>query len=518
VHDAIRNRLGWLDAPETAASQIGVLEAFAGDVRADGLTHACLLGMGGSSLCAEVLRDVPAARSAGLALTVLDTTDERAIREATEALDPRTPSRWRARAARRRCRRSSGISGRDDARDRQYRGPSLRRDHRPDTPFAALAAGATIAVFINAPTSVTLLRPVAVWPRAGGALGLDLSVLVEQLGRWPRRAGKTVPAIPPRARAFLAEHALAGRDKLTIVPDAWRTLGAWIEQLVAESTGKDGRGVLPVADEPLGAIQEYREDRAFVVVLTPEAKEERAFAELLERARRPVHRLTPAGTDLGAEFFRWEFATAVAGAAIGVNPFDEPNVRDAKVRTQGQLDTRRATGRFRLDPPFDRRAGYLRRVHRPEADPAQAAGSGPYLAILDYLPSDPGGSSPPPPRRTAETDHTVSTHGIGPRLPLDRPYTRADRQPVAVLLIAERDAGAGHRLHVQHAEAGAGARRLRRSSPPDATSCTTTLRIGRGRVGNAREPAPASLMRTVTLPVVTSLAPRAWSRRAAAGA
>ena len=114
VHDAIRNRLGWLDAPEAAASQIGVLEAFAGDVRAGGVTQVYLLGMGGSSLCAEVLRDVPAARSAGLALTVLDTTDERAIREAADALDPaRTLFWWRARAARRsKCRRSSGISGR----------------------------------------------------------------------------------------------------------------------------------------------------------------------------------------------------------------------------------------------------------------------------------------------------------------------------------------------------------------------------------------------------------------------
>jgi glucose-6-phosphate isomerase len=424
VHDAIRNRLGWLDAPETAVSQIGLLEAFAGDVRADGLTHACLLGMGGSSLCAEVLRDVPAARSAGLTLTVLDTTDERAIREATEALDPARTLFLVAS--------KSGTTIEVSALERHFWSEMTREAGGapgrhfaaitdPDTPLAALAAERHYRrVFINAPDiggRYSVLSLFGLVPAA--LLGLDLSVLVESSRTMAAACREDGPGNPGLALgAFMAEHALAGRDKLTIVlPNAWRTLGAWIEQLVAESTGKDGRGVLPVVDEPLGAIQEYREDRAFVGVLTPEARDEVAFTELLERARRPLHRLTPSVNGLGAEFFRWEFATAVAGAAIGVNPFDEPNVRDAKVRTQAQLDARRATGRFRLDPPFDRRPGYLRRVHRPEADPGQAAASGPYLAILDYLPSDP--------RRLAlvrrlrgalrETDHTVSTHGIGPR-------------------------------------------------------------------------------------------------------
>jgi hypothetical protein len=106
----------------------------------------------------------------------------------------------------------------------------------------------------------------------------------------------------------------------------------------------------------------------------------------LERAGHPVLRISTSVVDLGGEFFRWEFATAVCGAALAMNPFDEPNVRDAKTRTQAQLDAKAANGTFKLDPPFERGAGYSRREFRPTWQPASPGRR--YLAVLDYLPAD----------------------------------------------------------------------------------------------------------------------------------
>jgi glucose-6-phosphate isomerase len=424
VHAAIRQRLGWLDAPDAAAAAVGVLQHFARDVRADAIDHVYLLGMGGSSLGAEVLRDVPSDRASGLALTVLDTTDERAVREATEALAPERAFFLVAS--------KSGTTIEVSALERHFWAEVTRqigdaaRSHfaaitDPDTPLAALGAERGYRrIFINPPDiggRYSVLSLFGLVPAA--LLGLDLATLVDGARRMAAACQDDTVENPGLALgAFMADNALAGRDKLTLlIADEWRPLGAWIEQLVAESTGKDGRGVLPIPDEPPGAAGEYRDDRAFVAVLTPGAVHERAFSTALERAGRPVFKIAPTGAaDLGGEFFRWEFATAVAGAAIGVNPFDEPNVRDAKVRTQAQLDARRATGRFRLDPPFDRRAGYLRRAYRPEAqDPPPA--TGPYLAILDYLPSDSRRVELVRRLRAAlrAHDHIVTTHGVGPR-------------------------------------------------------------------------------------------------------
>ena len=170
--------------------------------------------------------------------------------------------------------------------------------------------------------------------------------------------------------AFMAENAGARRDKLTILlPDELAPLGGWIEQLVAESTGKEGRGILPVVGEPPGRPSEYGPDRAFVVVTTDASSAVNALARDLEKAGHPVFRIATITRELGGEFLRWEFATAVAGAALALNPFDEPNVREAKVRTQAQLDARTATGAFRMEPPFERGDGYSRREHRPEGSP-----------------------------------------------------------------------------------------------------------------------------------------------------
>ncbi|MGH3630293.1 MAG: glucose-6-phosphate isomerase, partial [Sciscionella sp.] len=184
------------------------------------------------------------------------------------------------------------------------------------------------------------------------------------------------------------------------------------EQLIAESTGKHGRGALPVVGEPLGKASEYGADRAFVAVTTPDAPES-PLAKALEQAGHPVFRIATTIDQLGGEFFRWEFATAIAGVVIGINPFDEPNVTDAKNRTKAQLDARKASGTFRLDPPLEKGAGYSRREHV-RSTPVT---TGAYIAILDYLPAEP--------RRAAVIEQlrgrlrqrtgTATTYGMGPR-------------------------------------------------------------------------------------------------------
>jgi hypothetical protein len=247
-------------------------------------------------------------------------------------------------------------------------------------------------------------------------LGLDVAALGRSAERMAVACHGDTPENPGLALgAFMAEQAGARRDKLTILlPDELAPLGAWIEQLVAESTGKEGRGILPVVGEPLGRPSEYGPDRAFVVVTTDASSAVNALARELEKAGHPVFRIATIARELGGEFLRWEFATAVAGAALALNPFDEPNVREAKVRTQAQLDARAATGAFRVDPPFERGEGYSRREHRPEQSGHTRRR---YVALLDYLPADP--------HRLALVDRLraairrrlglATTHGIGPR-------------------------------------------------------------------------------------------------------
>jgi glucose-6-phosphate isomerase/transaldolase/glucose-6-phosphate isomerase len=147
--------------------------------------------------------------------------------------------------------------------------------------------------------------------------------------------------------AVLGTAATSGRDKCTIVcsPEVG-SLGTWLEQLLAESTGKEGRGIIPVAEEPPAAPDGYREDRLFVHIRTPDGAQDEAI-DGLRRAGHPVLTIDIAGPqDLGAEFFRWEVATAIAGGIIGINPFDQPNVQESKDNTKAALERFRATRDF----------------------------------------------------------------------------------------------------------------------------------------------------------------------------
>jgi glucose-6-phosphate isomerase len=393
------------------------IEAFAASARQDGLTDVYLLGMGGSSLCAEVLRDVPVNRQPGANLTVLDTTDERAVQAVTSNLEPARSLFIVAS--------KSGSTIEVSSLERHFW--SVMTAARPNDvgrhfvavtdPDTALAARANRLgyrhTFINPADIGGRFSALSLFGLVPAALmGLDITALLASGARMAdecRREDRESPGLA--LGTFMGTHAAAGRDKLTLLlPPELDPLGVWIEQLVAESTGKNGRGVLPVVGEPAGLAAEYGPDRAFVVVTSRKGQE--AAATSLEAAGHPVFRIAADSADLGAEFFRWEVATAVAGVVLGVNPFDEPNVKDAKQRTQRQLDTFTARGAFDLVPPLEKTGALARREHR-----GAAPSGGRYIAILDYVPLDAtrGATIDRVRRDIRQRTGLASTYGVGPR-------------------------------------------------------------------------------------------------------
>jgi RpiB/LacA/LacB family sugar-phosphate isomerase len=349
AHDkSIRNRLGWLRSPDEMQPVVdsGELARLVAEVRADGYRHAVLLGMGGSSLAPEVLCKTFGA-AAGLDFTVLDSTDPDAVRAVVGAVDL-------ARTLFLVSSKSGGtIEVRSFERFFWQRTSELGEPGRhfvaitdPGTELDRMATDKRYrAVLRNAPDiggRYSALSYFGLCPAA--LLGIDLGSLLARARRMAQACRNEVIAANPGADlgAHLAAAARAGRDKLTLVTSPeLATFGSWIEQLVAESTGKLGKGILPVDGEALGGPEVYAPDRLFVVIQlaggAPAADE--AAVTALRAAGHPVVELTLVDRyDLGAEFFRWEVATAVAGAALSLNPFDEPNVTEAKQATGKLLE------------------------------------------------------------------------------------------------------------------------------------------------------------------------------------
>ena len=450
ARESVRTRLGWLGAPVDMAARLDEVTSAADAARADGLVHVYLLGMGGSSLCAEVLRDVAARPAARGGLTVLDTTDERTIRDATESMRPGRSLFIVAS--------KSGSTIEVSSLERHFwsaltdAGVKNPGHHfiaitDPGTGLASEASAKGYRhVFLNPADIGGRYSALSLFGLVPAALmGIDIRALLTSAAQVAAHCTEDTAMNPGLSLgAFLGEQANKGRDKLTLlVPPSLAPLGIWIEQLVAESTGKRGRGILPVVGEPIGKPAEYGRDRMFVALLTGDS-DVRVAARKIEEAGFPMLRIETSPADLGAEFYRWEFATAVAGAVIGVNPFDEPNVREAKQRTQAQLDGRRATGTFHLDPPFEKGPGYSRREHRPDT-PDPAAASHRYLAILDYLPFETRRPEVIERMRGALRQRTriATTYGVGPRyLHSTGQYHKGGPNTGMFLLITAADASA----------------------------------------------------------------------------
>jgi len=349
AHRAVaRNRLGWLESPALMRREAEALRAFAAEVAADGFTHALLLGMGGSSLAPEVLRRTFGVAPGALDLAVLDSTSPAAVRAVAEQIDlPRTFFIVSSKSG-----GTTEVSAfekyffewtRATLGDRAGRSFAAITD--PGTPLETLARTRGYRrAFLNAPTIGGRFSALSYFGMVPAALiGADVAALLDAALAEERESGARVPAARNPGVALgaaLGELALAGRDKVTLVlGDEIAALGDWIEQLLAESTGKDGVGLVPVAEEPLGPPSLYGSDRVFVAVNQhpfPPVTEARLGA--LRAAGHPIVRWSiPALESLGGEFLRWEIATATAGAVLGVDPFDEPNVSEAKQATQAVL-------------------------------------------------------------------------------------------------------------------------------------------------------------------------------------
>jgi len=419
VREAILNRLGWLDAPAAMAAHLQDIERVVADVRRDGLTHLCLLGMGGSSLCAEVLRQTLAAPDMQARVHVLDTTDERAVREVTASLDPHHTLFVVAS--------KSGSTVEVTALESYFRawvqqaagahaGRHFIAITDPGTSLVAHAAAHHYRhTFINPADIGGRYSALSLFGLVSAAL-MDIppALLLERAASMAEACRADSAANPGLALGvFMATEAQRGRDKLTLLlPPSLDALGLWIEQLVAESTGKLGTGVLPIVDEPLADSAAYGSDRAFVLVAHPGDGSAAIQRTALSAAGHPVFHLEATSVDLGGEFFRWEFATAIAGAVLDVNPFDEPNVRDAKARTVAILGGPRP---LPVTPPLVESDGRLWRSHHPATAPA--AGTGTFVALLDYLPVDDRRMETVARVRASIRERTgaATTHGLGPR-------------------------------------------------------------------------------------------------------
>jgi len=347
TRDAVAARLGWVTAPERARSELYEIGRFAEEVRGE-VDHVLLLGMGGSSLCPLVAASTFGPREGWPELLVLDDVDPAAVRAVEEAIDPRRTLFLVAS--------KSGTTVETLSLYRHFlRVVEAAGDPRPGGRFVALTdpgspllREAHLRGFRRAfetPPDVggrfSALTEFGLVPMA--LAGIDVQAVVASACGVSAECGPEIPVgenAGLRLGLALAALARSGRDKLTLIPSPdLETFPLWIEQLVAESTGKDGRGIVPVAGEPTGAPGAYGDDRTFVFLRLEreDVPSHASLADALEAAGRPVIRFVLPGPEaLGGEFFRWEHAVAVAGALLGVNPFDEPNVAASK-RIAGEI-------------------------------------------------------------------------------------------------------------------------------------------------------------------------------------
>ena len=429
---SISTRLGWLDIGSTMPEHLDRVLSLGKAAREEGVQAVYLLGMGGSSLCAEVLRAVYGSAEGAPDLHVLDTTDERTISNAAGRMDPQHT--WILVASKSGSTvevasmerffwsRMTGALG--DAAGRQFVAIT-----DPDTALHRLARTRGYReTFINpadiggrfSALSLFGLVPTALL----GASAADLLAAGATMAEGCRQENHANAGL--ELGAFIGAATLAGRDKLTVVlPDSLAQLGLWIEQLVAESTGKHGKGALPVVDEPLARPDEYGQDRAFVSIATEVDAPDKDRLRELEAGGHPVLRLSTRVGGLGAEFFRWEFATAVAGAVLGINPFDEPNVSEAKEKTKTLLSTFEKEGRLPETEPLASEgdvAVYTRDFagESPSAilrRAVEALKPGDYAAFLSYLPADRAIEEAIRDVRVAirRKTKTATTFGVGPR-------------------------------------------------------------------------------------------------------
>ena len=400
VRATIAERLGWLDAPGHFSEDIGPLEAFGEAIRDAGFRTAIVAGMGGSSLAPEVLARTFGSGGDWLELRVLDSTDPAAV---ASAVDDLYPLETLFIVASKSGTTAEPLAFQADAWARVKSALDARHVH-DESPGAFMVAitdpGKSLEaiphhddlreVFLNPPTiggRYAALSYVGLVPAS--LIGIDLDSFLASARTMLDACRTDDPATNPGLDLGLriGTHAVAGRDKLTFVADPEiASFGSWVEQLVAESTGKHGVGIVPVDLEPLGAAEAYGSDRVFVRLTLadsagpPPAPDGTTADELLARleaAGHPVIRIALGDPiDLAGEFVRWEVATAIAGIVLEIDPFDQPNVEEAKEGTRRVLAAIESSGdRGPIRGPWDPgTAGVATAWSTPGAVPVIAAG------------------------------------------------------------------------------------------------------------------------------------------------
>ena len=359
--------MGWLGIPDDQLAQTDHLRTIASDARTGGFDQALLLGMGGSSLCPEVFKMTFGRIDGSPELHVLDSTDPAQVKRAADRVDP--------------ARTLFIVSSKSGTTLE----PNIFKKYFFEHVAQRLGADRAGSHFIAITDPGSQLQRIAERdrfrhifhgvPSIGGrysalsdfglvpaaVMGLDVERLLDRADEMVQACAPCVPtrdnpAVVLGLTLGLAAH--RGRDKVTIIasPGIW-DMGAWLEQLLAESTGKNGKGLIPVDREQLGPPEVYGDDRVFAYLRlenAPEASQDAAVARI-ENAGHPVVRIELRDTyDIAQEFFRWEIATAVAGAILAINPFDQPDVEASKVATRELTTAFETTGALPPEIPIAR--------------------------------------------------------------------------------------------------------------------------------------------------------------------
>jgi len=419
--------LDWLTVSDRERGDEANLAAFAGEVQARGFTHVAVLGMGGSSLCPDVLARTFGPQRGFPELVVLDSTDPAQIRTFEAGLDlAKTLFIVSSKSGTtlepnllgdyfyERVRRSFG-----DAAEAQF---VVITD--PGSAHLQRIAGSRHywKQFFGDPGiggRYSALSSFGMVPAA--AMGVDVTTLLDRTAELVHACAGCVPARENPGLvlgAVLGTLAKAGRDKVTLIASPKLVhVGAWIEQLLAESTGKQGRGLIPVDREPLGSPELYGSDRLFVYLRfapEPDAAHDAAL-DALERSGQPVVHLNVAAlNDLGQWFFLWEMATAVAGAILGINPFDQPDVEASKLEARRLTEEYARIGSLPEESVLTTSDSTLGDQLRGLAD---ALRPGDYFALLAYIENnEPHRVALERIRRTVrDARHVATCAGFGPR-------------------------------------------------------------------------------------------------------
>ncbi|HEY2805169.1 MAG TPA: bifunctional transaldolase/phosoglucose isomerase [Gemmatimonadales bacterium] len=435
--------LGWLDEATAQCAALPGLVRFAAEIQKEGTTHAAVLGMGGSSLCPYVFARTFGPVPGWPRLEVLDSTDPQQIRHFEASLDlPHTMfivssksgstlepnilrdyflSRMKTVVGDKAAKHFIAVTDPGSQLEKQAMKDGFRMIFPGDPEiggrFSALSNFGTV------PASLA---------------GIETHRLLDGAEKMQLACRGSDPATNPGVLlgVVLAAAAAQGRDKLTIFasPEIGE-VGAWLEQLIAESTGKQGTAIIPVANERVGRPDVYGKDRLFVHLVANAADPQSDAIRALEQAGHPVVRFSlTSAYDLGAEFLRWEIATAVAGSLRHINPFNQPDVEASKIATRKLTDEVERTGSLPAEEPFHAERGiklFADQANRESISKAAGAGtlvdllrahfarlgSGDYAAVLAYveMTSEHETVLQSIRHRIRDRKHVATTLGFGPR-------------------------------------------------------------------------------------------------------